>query len=864
MPLLARSSARSTADQRTVPLNLEPLEDRTLLSVSASLAGGTLTVNGDVNAVNRIFLSFSAKTNLLTVSDGAGPVAAFNSLQVANITVNANGFNNYVNIADSVFQTATINGGPGNNYLVAGGGNTTLVSGTGTNRLVGGNGNDTFNALQGSTTIQDGNGTSTVNLAPRPTTVNTGILGNLTPPANSPVINRTGRNSVLGFKDRMTVNGLSPIQDRDLRAAVTPPNFSNTLGIPPSPNVTITAGEVGTLLARAAAATALDNAIVAVVDRNGQILGVRVEGGVSPAITQNVEKLVFAIDGAVAEARTGAFFANDTAPLTSRTVQFISQTTNTQREVESDPSILNINSPFAGPGKVAPIEIGGNFPPGIQNTSLVDLFNIEETNRDSTRKPIFDANGNVIGFVPLAQRFNINPAFIPPTQTLLPNPLNPAVNNQILGTPNSYGLVSGVEPNALPRGIGTLPGGIPIFKNGTLVGGIGVFFPGTTGFADEENSALSSNFNPNKLDLSEAAEYAAFAAVGGSSMGGAKIGSLGGIAPLQGFDLPFGQINLVSIQLPLFGPPGQDGIEQLVQFGKTLGIGNANSAAATAVTPGASAANPNLPVDPMGDVLLNGMPAPEGFLVTPHAGTNLTAQQVLQIIVDAVGQAEGTRAQIRLPLNNTTRMVIAVADPVTGEILGLFRMPDSTIFSIDVAVAKSRNTAYYANPAQLQLIDQLPGIPPGTAFSNRTFRYLVSPFFPEGITGNPPGPFSILNVGGTNPVNGLNSTAPLPASAFFNNIMGHNDFFPGTNFHNPFNVLNQNGIVFFPGGVPLYDNKLAGGLGVSGDGVDEDDVVTAGGAMGFEPPANIPTIDQLFFGGVRLPYQLFNRNPTNL
>jgi hypothetical protein len=96
--------------------------------------------------------------------------------------------------------------------------------------------------------------------------------------------------------------------------------------------------------------------------------------------------------------------------------------------------------------------------------------------------------------------------------------------------------------------------------------------------------------------------------------------------------------------------------------------------------------------------------------------------------------------------------------------------------------------------------------------------------------------------------------------------VGHNNFFPGTNFHDPFNPLNQNGIVFFPGGVPVYDNrKLAGGLGVSGDGVDEDDVVTAAGAAGFDALSNnIPTIDQMFFGGVRLPYQLFNRNPTNL
>ena len=61
----------------------------------------------------------------------------------------------------------------------------------------------------------------------------------------------------------------------------------------------------------------------------------------SPAITGNPAALTFAIDGALAEARTGAFFGNNQAPLTSRTIQFISQTTITQREVESVPSITD-------------------------------------------------------------------------------------------------------------------------------------------------------------------------------------------------------------------------------------------------------------------------------------------------------------------------------------------------------------------------------------------------------------------------------------------------------------------------------------------------------------------------------------------
>jgi hypothetical protein len=83
---------------------------------------------------------------------------------------------------------------------------------------------------------------------------------------------------------------------------------------------------------------------------------------------------------------------------------------------------------------------------------------------------------------------------------------------------------------------------------------------------------------------------------------------------------------------------------------------------------------------------------------------------------------------------------------------------------------------------------------------------------------------------------------------------------PCTQGHQPPNP-NQSGIVFFPGSAPLYRNgQLVGGLGVSGDGVEQDDYVTAGGALGYEAPASIRA-DQLVIRGVRLPYWLFPRNP---
>ena len=58
------------------------------------------------------------------------------------------------------------------------------------------------------------------------------------------------------------------------------------------------------------------------------------------------------------------------------------------------------------------------------------------------------------------------------------------------------------------------------------------------------------------------------------------------------------------------------------------------------------------------------------------------------------------------------------------------------------------------------------------------------------------------------------------------------------------------GIIEFPGGLPLYkDGKLVGAIGVSGDGVDQDENVAIGGAVGFEPPCAIK-VDTVTNGGI--------------
>jgi hypothetical protein len=132
----------------------------------------------------------------------------------------------------------------------------------------------------------------------------------------------------------------------------------------------------------------------------------------------------------------------------------------------------------------------------------------------------------------------------------------------------------------------------------------------------------------------------------------------------------------------------------------------------------------------------------------------------------------------------------------------------------------------------------LTGVPIGTAVTNRTISFGAQPLYPPGIDGSTPGPlFNIFLQDLANPcTQGMQAGPP--------------------------NVL-KSGIVFFPGSAGLYRNGLlVGGLGVSGDGVDQDDYVTSGGTLGFEAPANIRA-DQVIDLGMRLPYFKFPRNPTN-
>jgi uncharacterized protein GlcG (DUF336 family) len=372
-----------------------------------------------------------------------------------------------------------------------------------------------------------------------------------------------------------------------------------------------------------------------------------------------------------------------------------------------------------------------NFPPGIPNQPSGALYGIANTNRGCY----------------------LSGSYLPNQQ--IPRPTN--------ATCTGYS-----------HGIGTVPGGLPIFRNGEeVIGGIGV-----AGFTDND-----------------VAEYAATVATQQNGFFVSPLPAPGGIY-LNGFLLPF-----LAQQPPTGVTPGP--------------------------SPGAYEVGP-----------YSGMPEPEGWLVGPNAGSMLSATDVGNIIMNAEATASLTRAAIRFYPTNA-EMAISVAD-LDGTILGLYRMHDSTIFSIDVAATKARNVVYFSGPNLVT--SDLPGVPVGTAVTNRTVGFGAQPFFPSGISNTPPGPFYALYA-----FDSATDASGDPINAC-------------TQGHQPAN-LNQSGIVFFPGSAPLYQNGvMVGGLGVSGDGVDQDDYVTSGGAQGYFAADSIRA-DQLLIRGVRLPYWKFPRDP---
>jgi len=271
----------------------------------------------------------------------------------------------------------------------------------------------------------------------------------------------------------------------------------------------------------------------------------------------------------------------------------------------------------------------------------------------------------------------------------------------------------------------------------------------------------------------------------------------------------------------------------------------------------------------------------------------LRAAEVQALLEEAYKVAVSARAQIRKPLNSFVQVTISVVD-TNGQILGVVRTPDAPVFGTDVSLQKARTAMFFSSPtagsdltragqfkyasAAQAFLGNVGALSGSVAFSARAHGNLERPFYPDGVNGYANGPFS-LPIDRWSPFN-----VGLQLDLVRGNILQHVTYVLGLSPDTPASCTpipqaggfqpdisrTANGIQIFPGGVPIYrGGQLVGGIGISGDGIDQDDMVSflglhragerLGGAIGNAP--NDIRADRLTPVGARLRYVSCPFNP---
>jgi uncharacterized protein GlcG (DUF336 family) len=396
-----------------------------------------------------------------------------------------------------------------------------------------------------------------------------------------------------------------------------------------------------------------------------------------------------------------------------------------------------------------------------------------------------------------------------------------------------FGANGTIGPKRSPLGLAADPGGFPLYKNGVVVGGIGVMADGVYGFdpevqdIDKDSEEIIALAAGNGFAAPEEIRAERISVDGTllrfSDAAAADFARAPGSAP------PFSAIN------------GSAGVLTTVRgyYDATGGVlaGRAYGTEASGIRPSVAGEFSNR----------------DAFVLSDGAGTNrypiragtdgaLSAAEVTALLEEAFKVMSAARAQIRRPLDSRAQVSISVVD-TNGAVLGIVRSPDAPIFGIDVSLQKARTAMFFSSPAAAAQIGASgdadvrgfiaagrtffgdPGAFTGQfAFADRSIGNISRPYFPDGELGRPPGPFS-------RPIAEFNPFSTGLQSALVEaDVKGHVGFIlggadtPQQCTHTP---RLANGIQIFPGSVPIYrGSTLVGGIGVSGDGIDQDDMIS--------------------------------------
>ena len=424
-------------------------------------------------------------------------------------------------------------------------------------------------------------------------------------------------------------------------------------------------------------------------------------------------------------------------------------------------------------------------------------------------------------------------------QEHIPPGIEGAASGPLFGVQFSQLLCSDVNPS-LPLGLAADPGGIPLYKNGQPVGGVGVEGDGKYSLANRREERLDKPVE----------ELIALGAGRGFEPSPEIVDSLfpGGLR------LPYANQPVPS-SLPLTAFNSLNG-----SVVAPFAIRDTPASKFKIVTIGG-----NIPVRVKIDIPI---------IPSPTAG-GLTAADVEKVLVQGIQQALITRALIHQPVGSHIEVSVGVVDQ-NGVVVGAASTTDAPISSYDIAVQKARSAAFFSNASAAsrlrsgglgKYVDaanaeglRLDG---SVAITGRCLIFLSRPFLPDGIDGTENGPFS-------NPIEDNSAfNTGLQLDTVLGGIVGALGPYLTTGVVPPKAggcspiIGAGNGFQVRQASVPLYKNgKLVGGVGCSGDGDQQEDIVVGFASAGFDADPAIRS-DRVFVrGNIRLPWLKYPRHPN--